>query len=220
LTLCVLAAPSSIAQNSPPANAPAPAAGPTAVFLSIISSGNGSDDFGAAYEGPVTKAEIQQDFAALQRALGQPEKPPEISSEGGVGGGKAKLVGLTNWQTGEVNLAAIATAFRRFGTIRVLGLFSGNFPAKQITEIRSPKARVSTQVGGYAVSYEIVVEDPTGKSDGPALFGFTQGRGGGGWVLPVLLVLMAGLIAGLAVYLVLSRRRPERAPQGNVDASS
>ncbi len=133
-----------------------------------------------------------------------------------MGGGKANLAGLTNWQTGEVNLAAVANTFRRFGTIRVMGLFQGNFPAKQITEIASPKARVSTQMGGAAIMYEIVVEDPTGKDEAPPLFGFTRGNGGVNWALPALLVVLAGLIAGLAVYLVLSRRRSAPAPQGKM----
>jgi len=66
------------------------------------------------------------------------------------------------------------------------------------------------------VNFEIVVEDPTGKSDSPALFGLAPGKEGGNWLLPALLLVLTGMIAGLVVYLVLSRRRPEPAPQGKL----
>ena len=216
LLLAVIVAPGiARAQNAPAAPTPETPKGPTAVYLTIFSSGTGPDELGVAYEGAVTKVEIQQDFAALQRALGVPEQAPEVSTKDGIGGGKANLTGLTNWQTGEVNLAALAQAFRRFGTIRVFAGFSGNFPAKQVTEIPSPKSRVLTQVGGNIVSYEIVVLDPTGKSDATGFLGLPPGKSGRPWLLPALIVLFVGLIAGLVVYLVLSRKRPEP-PQGKL----
>lgn len=155
--------------QSPPAGSTSPPARPasrpvTEIVVTIFSDGSGTDEIAIAYGKQMPANEVKQDFAALATELAtvSPQVKVGFKREIGFTTGEARMAGLVNWQTGQVNLNSLVRPLRRFGHFQVLCFFSGSFPMPTPGTIVRPPVRIETTVNGGYVNYRVWIDQSQG----------------------------------------------------------
>lgn len=195
-----------------------------AIQVTIVSNGSGRDGVAIGYDSAVAEPEARKDLEALARECGSDLKGFKYSNKAGIPVVEAKLAGLTNWKTGQVNLDAINRTFRRAPFFRVMGVFEGPFPLRAAAEWTRGPLRIQTQasdipgqekgsVAGRIVDYRVWVDQRQGvPAEIPSVFNPPPRQTS--W-LPVLFVVATAagvaLLAFLAVYKGRLTRRKENA---------
>jgi hypothetical protein len=143
------------------------------VQITVISTGQPTDDLAVAYAVDAKDPQIQQDLAELAKALGSPPIKGKISRTAVMPGQpvltavEAKVPGLTNWSKGLLNIDPLAHAYRRFGRMRISYLLMGEFHlAPSEPEGQRPPIRWERTVDGagtgQAIHYDIWVDQSRG----------------------------------------------------------
>lgn len=208
---------SASAPAAPPAPPSPPASTPEVAFqITIISRGTGRDEIAVGYGKPTKAAEAKGEMQALAETLGSTVEGLKVTTDAGITVAEAKLTGLTNWKTGQVNLDVLNQAFRRARFFRIVCFFFGPFPIRApATWVQGP-LRIQTQTQeftpaqgavGRIVDYQIWVDQSRGiPARLPTVYTRTQ-KPGVPWLLVAVAVVAVGCGVFAIVYIVVAARR-------------
>jgi hypothetical protein len=166
LLLLLLLPVGSAQAQSRPGTPPARPAGALDLQVVVVSRAGAPDDVGIAYATPEADEQIKQDFGEIARELGNAAPKVEITrpekGKKAIPAARGQLTGVTNWQTGTINLNPFISVLRRYGHFRANFVFLGNYPLKSLGSFNQPPVRVVERVDGNSVAYEIWVDQSKG----------------------------------------------------------
>jgi hypothetical protein len=169
------------------------------VAVTVFVTPGQPDHLGIAYDGKVGKAEATADARGLARALGAPAPEVKVRTDGGIVSAEAKLPGLTNTSTGEVRLAAVLEAFRRYDRLRVTLFFLAGPPAVPLQAPAVPGYTIEKRAEGATVDFLIVRGVPPAAA---AAAVERQEAGQRRWMLLALVAFIALVVAAVVFVIV------------------
>lgn len=187
----------------PPADQPSP----WDLYLTLFSQPGTPDQIGMSYDASPDDEVIKKDVAELARQVNQ--APPELSitRDNEIAAATFALAGLTNWETGVVDLDAITRAFQRFDRFHVSCVFLGEFPLKSTESLQRGPLSVETRVSGSTVEYDITIAQGQG-GELPSInnAGSETGPNRMLWLVVAGIVILALAAAGVVYFS--GRKRP------------
>lgn len=176
----------------------------------ITSDGRGPDTLGAAYNGKVATAQIQQDFATLAREFGLKPGKAKVSNKKGIAGGEVRLTGIVDWNGRAVRLEPILRTYQRYPFLRVVVVFDRPFPLANMGEPIREGYRVETRGGGNVIDYWLRRTDGT---EATAPTPVAERSRLPGWFPFLMLGLIAAVVGGGVFWIarnILGERRAAR----------
>jgi hypothetical protein len=180
------------------------------IVITVISTGEGADKVGIAYNRKLSEAEIRQDIATIASNLKISPPPAKIESGGGIPMVEFDLAGLADWRTGAINLDPLIQAYKRYGRFQVLFMFLGSFPMPVAENVDRPPLRVEMQVGGNVVSYRVSIDQSAGV---PTNLPSAQPQKDSPWKLIGLLAI--AIVVAVSVFLILQVIMGQRRASAN-----